>query len=59
MVSFRRIIVPSSSGLSSILLGLLDSGDRGTTVFLNTVNNLPSDTVQHPRRLEAFVRIVI
>jgi hypothetical protein len=45
MVSFHGVIVPSSQGSSNILLGLLDPGDRGTAFAMNTVNNLPSDTV--------------
>jgi len=38
---------------------MLDIEDEDTTILLNIMNHLPSDTASHPRRLENSLYLLI
>jgi hypothetical protein len=51
---FRRIILPSSSGSRSLVLGPLDLEDKSTTTLKNGGNYSPNNTASLPGRPESL-----
>jgi hypothetical protein len=57
--TFRKTVVPFSSGSKSTLLGLLDAKVKGNMLLRNVGIYSPIDTAQYPRRLKSSMKTLL